>query len=486
MIIITILVQVLSLIALSTAASSDEVQPCSPQLYPIPSGFATRETFQAKVRSPGGAWKSVDIWQVSLAETNITSGSGNNHQSSVAYFDFCGDVEVSLTYNKSSIDSVRIRPLSYHIVPTVNGSEIRFQLSKPRNIVIEVDGDIFDCLHLLSDRPDYDAPKENSSSVIYLGPGTHGFPGGSINITSGQTLYLAGGAVLTSTVNFYRADNAAIRGRGLLYHSTSGGVLAENSSNILIDGVTMLNPNGYSVTLGMTDNAVVRNIHSFSSIGWGDGIDVFCSNNVLIEGVFMRNSDDCVAIYAHRWNYWGNTTNVTLRDSTLWADTAHPINVGTHGNSDNPEVIENLQFRNVDVLDHREYQILYQGTIALNPGDNNLVQDVLVDDFRVEDFRKGQFINMRVMYNSKYNTAPGRGIRNVTIQNMVYNGNHSNLNVMTGYDEERTISFVNFMNLTVNGKSISDTMLKPTWFLTSDFVPIYANEHVWNLTFSTA
>jgi hypothetical protein len=119
----------------------------------------------------------------------------------------------------------------------------------------------------------------------------------------------------------------------------------------------------------------------------------------------------------------------------------------------------------------------------LNPGDDNLLQHVLIDDFRVEDFREGQFINMRVMCNEKYNTSPGRGIHNVTVRNMVYNGDHSNLNVLVGYSEEGPIGFVKFVNLTVNGKFIYDGMPKPKWYSTSDFVPMYANEHVKNLTF---
>jgi polygalacturonase len=39
-----------------------------------------------------------------------------------------------------------------------------------------------------------------------------------------------------------------------------------------------------------------------NSKGNGDGIDVFCGQNVLIDRVFMRNSDDTIALYQHRWN----------------------------------------------------------------------------------------------------------------------------------------------------------------------------------------
>lgn len=47
----------------------------------------------------------------------------------------------------------------------------------------------------------------------------------------------------------------------------------------------------------------------------------------------------------------------------LWADVAHPINVGGHGDPDSltGEVIENLTFHNIDILEHDEDDPLYQG-----------------------------------------------------------------------------------------------------------------------------
>ncbi|MET7517698.1 hypothetical protein ABZS88_30240 [Streptomyces sp. NPDC005480] len=39
--------------------------------------------------------------------------------------------------------------------------------------------------------------------------------------------------------------------------------------------------------------------------------------------------------------------------------------------------------------------------------------------------------------------------------------------------------------LVVNGTVIADSMRKPGWYLTTDFVPIHANEHVTNLKFLT-
>lgn len=125
----------------------------------------------------------------------------------------------------------------------------------------------------------------------------------------------------------------------------------------------------------------------------------------------------------------------------------------------------------------------YQGCIALNPGDSNLLRNVRCEDIRVEDFRWGQLVNMRVMYNKSYNTSPGRGIEMVYIKNLSYNGTNANTSILVGYDDDHLIKDVTFQNLVVNGTLIADTMQKPKWFATTDFVPMYANEHVKNLRF---
>lgn len=101
----------------------------------------------------------------------------------------------------------------------------------------------------------------------------------------------------------------------------------------------------------------------------------------------------------------------------------------------------------------------------------------------MENFRLGRLLNFRVMFNEKYNTSPGRGIRNVVIRNLNYNGEGSITSLFSGYDAERTISNVTFYKLTVNGQVITDSMKRPGWYLTTDFIPLHVNDHVHNLTF---
>lgn len=134
-----------------------------------------------------------------------------------------------------------------------------------------------------------------------------------------------------------------------------------------------------------------------------------------------------------------------------------------------------VTIQNIDILDHREPQLDYEGCIAFTVGDENLVTNVLVDDVRVEDFRWGMLLSMRVVFNTKYNTGAGRGLKNVIVKDLVYqsSGDHTvNTAVILGYSEDRSVDNVDFQGLTINGLHVWDKMTKPTWYQTSDFVPM--------------
>jgi hypothetical protein len=407
----------------------------------------------------------------------------------MAYFDFSGRVEVLIRSRKGNIGFARIRPLSYGIQPEVSASTVTFFLDRPRNISVELDGEIFDNLQLFAGAPETTIPDKTDTNTIYYGPGVH--QAGTVRLASGKNVYLAGGAVVEGQFLIDHQENVHISGRGILfqpsrtptYHSPSDALKIDFSRNISVSGIIVV-PNTYTVRMGSSRQVRIKGIKSMSAGGNNDGIDVFCCEDVLVDSVFMRNSDDCIAIYGHRWKYYGNTRNVRVINSTLWADIAHPILIGTHGDPSHPDTIENLEFSNMDVLDHHENQIDYQGCISIDAGDSNLVRGVRCENFRIEDFRKGQLVNLRVMYNKKYNTAPGKGIEDIIFKDITYNGTHASLSIIAGYDEGRCIKNILFENLRINGTLVWDGMPgKPAWYKTSDFAGFYVGEHVENLRF---
>jgi hypothetical protein len=261
--------------------------------------------------------------------------------------------------------------------------------------------------------------------------------------------------------------------------SVKMGVKIAFSKNISVEGIFCT-----QCATGGSNRVTIRNVKSMSYYGWGDGMNVFSSNNVLIDGVFNRNSDDCTTVYGTRMEFTGGCKNVTMQNSTLWADVAHPIIIGTHGNTPHPDTLEDLSYINIDILDHKEKQIDYQGCMSINAGDNNLVRNVRFENIRVEDFREGQLVNLRVFFNAKYCTSPGKGIENILFRNISYTGKNAGLSVIAGYDETRKVKNVIFENLVINVQLITDDMKnKPKWYKTSDMAGFFVGEHVEGVEF---
>ena len=446
--------------------------------YPAPEGAELMNDFTVKVRESGKDWKPIDTYLVQVDE--VQGNKHNVENASMSYFDFSGEVEVSVTFNHGTIQTGRIRPLSYGIVPSIDGNTMTFKLNCPRNLSVEVNGDIFHNLHLFANPIDEKKPKKlKDKNLIYLGPGIHTFPGDTLNVPSGKTVYVAGGALVKGCIQVVNAQNVKILGRGIVIPERRAGLRIVNSKNVLVEGViTTQCPTGGS------DSITIRNVKSISSYGWGDGMNVFASNNVLFDGVFCRNSDDCTTVYGTRLGFTGGCKNITMQNSTLWADVAHPIFIGIHGDVENPEILENLNYINIDILDHKEKQLDYQGCLAINAGDNNLIRNVRFENIRIEDFRQGQLVNLRIFYNEKYCKAPGRGIENVLFKDISYTGENAEVSMIIGYDKERKVKNIRFENLQINGEVIYDDMPdKPKWYKTGDMARIFVGEHTEEVTF---
>lgn len=456
--------------------------------YPAPREAELKSDFTVKVRQPGGEWQAIATYPVKVDE--VKEAQHHVELASMSYFDFDGEVEVSVTVNKEEIETARIRPLSYGITPQVSRNTLTFKLNTPRNLSIEVNGDIFHNLHLFANPIDRNNPLKpgmnpkklkRNRNLIYFGPGIHQLPGDTLDVPAGKTVYIAGGAIVRGCIRAKNTESVNILGRGEVHPEGRGaGVSIINSQNIRVEGViTTQCPTGGS------DSVTIRNVKAISSYGWGDGMNVFASNNVLFDGVFCRNSDDCTTVYATRMGFSGGCKNITMQNSTLWADVAHPIFIGLHGDAESQEVMENLNYINIDILDHKEKQVDYQGCMAINVGDNNLVRNVRFENIRIEDFRQGQLVNLRIFFNKKYCAAPGRGIENVLFKDITYNGENAELSIIAGYNEERKVKNIRFENLCINGEVIYDDMPgKPKWYKTGDMARFFVGEHVEEVTFT--
>lgn len=443
-----------------------------------PQGISLNNDFIVKVRPEGKSkWVLVPTYLVKVDEVRETKH--HVEHASMATFDFSEKVEIEVTYNKGKIDSARVRPLSYDIPFTIEGNTLQFSLVKPANLSVEVNGDIFHNLHLFANPLDTFKVDKKNPDLIYFGPGIHRFEGGEFRIPSGKTVYVAGGAVMMGRMLIENVHDVKLLGRGIIDPSVKMGIRIANARNVYVEGLMAT-----QCATGGSDSVTIRNVKVISYFGWGDGMNVFSSRNVLFDRVFCRTSDDCTTVYGTRLGFEGPSSNITMQNSTLWADVAHPIFIGIHGNVDKPEILENLNYVNIDILDHKEKQLNYQGCLAINAGDENLIRNVRFEDIRIENFRQGQLVNLRIFFNEKYCKAPGRGIENVVFKNVSYTGNRAEISVIEGYDAQRKVRNIRFENLRINGQIISDDMPgKPKWYHTGDMARIYVGPHVEGVSF---
>jgi hypothetical protein len=423
--------------------------------YPAPQAVLYsmhNDDYTVRVRKPGGIWQDLFEYIVKVDMDRV-------QEASMVYFDFSGSVEVSVRKNNHNVQSVRVRPTAHGVKPVIKGNVIYFTITKPGKFSVEFDGDKLHNLHVFANPMETMRPNPADSSVIYFGAGVHTPPEsghGAFRIPDGKTVYIAGGAIVRGKLVCDSVKSVRITGRGIV-DQASRGVEITHSRNVTVEGIIFINPKHYTIFGGGSKNLTIRNIKSFSCNGWSDGIDLMSCSDVTIDDVFMRNSDDCIAIYGHRWKFYGNARNITITNAILWADIAHPANIGIHGNTTTAgDTIENIIFRNIDILEQDEDDPDYQGCMAINAGDFNLVRNVRYETIRIDDFEEGQLLNLRIVYNKKYNTGPGRGIENIYFKDIYYTGLNQFTSRIAGLDKDHRVRGVTFENLHINGKLVLD------------------------------
>ncbi len=507
--------------------------------WPAPQGAPLMHDYEVYVQPRGGKeWTRIDTYNArvnSWVTGEEAPANGTAHRVSdisYAFFDFTGDVFVKVVSRKRKFQTARIRPDYRGVIANVqNDSTVQFLLFQPENVSVELDGDIRHNLLLFTSKPVQSADEARREAekkgrrFVYVAPGLYedlsAIQGlmpeddGSVKphavdvtessapvskavvrVPSRTTVYLAPGSFVKGTFAIEDASEVSILGRGICRPSDGyEGAHVHRSDHVLIDGI-ILN----TCPVGASHDVVIHDVRSISHPSWGDGLNVFGGcRNILYDRVFCRNSDDCSTVYATRKGFHGSVSGVTMRNSTLWADLAHPVMIGIHGNAtesehlaSHPELgdsITDIRYENIDILGQAERQVDYQGCLAINCGDNNYISNVVFDNIRIEAIESGSLVHVKTVRNEKYCAAAGRVVKDVTFRNIRY-GSLSHpapipgFSLLTGYDEARPVQDIRFESLKINGQLIYDDMpSKAKWYRTSDFSGFYVNEHVRGLEF---
>ena len=416
-------------------------------IYNAPSGAEKNNDFTVQVRKEAGEWH--DLFGYNAINMNkgpfMDPAVGPLNNQTFAYFDsdFRSRIEVKVTRNKGTFTTARIRPSSYGITFSRNGNSISFYLYHPQKISLEFDGDIYHNLFLFANGTEVNPPKEGDAGVIYYGPGLH--DAGTIDLISGGTIYIAGGAIVRGNIRGTGITNASVHGHGILQN---GGIHINNSSHISIEGIIIINSPGWCIVPNQVDSSIIRDVKIINKGVSTDGSDPSGCRNLTFDNVFYRIPDDCISVKCYRVTR--SNLDIVIRNSVFWSDAAHCILIGPEGNGTSTE---RLLISNCDFLECKYTGSDYWGVFAITNGDNMTIRDITIENCRVEDFSCSNLVAFRIETNM-WVKAPGGPIRNVVFRNITYNGKNANASYIKGYDSTRCVDGVIFENLQINGRRI--------------------------------
>lgn len=332
-------------------------------------------------------------------------------------------VSVEVVINEK-IERIDLRPTRRAKKFTVDGQSVKFLMSRADYYCLEVNGDLTRPLLLFCDekieKQIYDGQK-----VIYFAKNSY-FQTGVITPESNTVIFIDEGAVVEGKILAKGVKNLRILGNGILYgknHEAGRSMPLDihDSDGIEINGITIIGLNTWNLRTRRSKNILIENVKILAHEIWSDGIDIVSSENVVIRHIFIKNEDDCVCIKsanAAAGNYDGaDVRNVLVEDCVFWS--------GPRGNSleigyeTSNSVVENLLFRNVDVI-HRQTQDskFHRSIIAIHNSGNATIRNVTYENVYAEETEEN-FIQISHMHQPRWGNGDGViediRLRNVTL-----------------------------------------------------------------------
>jgi len=403
-----------------------------------------------------------------------------------AYFSFDGKVTVSVTPRRD-VETVDIRPKSHGIARSIKDRTVSFQLDRPCNLSVEINADIKRPLFLFANPLEQNPPKPGDENVRYFEAGKI-HQAGEIKLAGGETIYIAGGAIVRGRIRAEGAEKARVLGRGILDGSgrdyKTQMVKLSGCSYVELNGIIVFNSFGWTLVPVKSDNVRFANV---KVVGWrdnDDGVDIVGCTNLSIESCFLRTKDDCIAVKASPGYFeegesgLRNVRNVRVIDSVLWnAEWGNAMEIGFELQTG---AVSDILFRNCDII-----HVERGGTFTIHNGDFATVENIRFEDIRVEDSQE-KLIELRVglsIYSGdcpwglhrqnpqrkrsplgqwilpeadkQQEFAAKRGhIRNIYFKNIAVTGLKLPKSFLIGYNDAHSVENVVIENLSFNGSRI--------------------------------
>ncbi|HEY5911470.1 MAG TPA: glycosyl hydrolase family 28 protein [Verrucomicrobiae bacterium] len=373
----------------------------SVRIYPAPDGEELSNDYSVKVEgkempvyvarvapaTPELRWKAMD---------DKARSADYFEQAAFVYFDMEGSVSVTVTCPEE-IRSVKVLPSSLQITPAVQGKTLTLTLTKPEPVTIEVNGNWTRSLHLFANAPEVDAPRPGDANVLYFGPGLHEVS--HLVVSNNQTVYVAGGAVLRGVIKpdepyqissysglktysptlVLKGDNIRLRGRGIIDGSRctthARNLVHVEGRDITLEGVILRDSSTWTIPVRRSQHVRVNNVKLLGYRANSDGIDICNSQDVTVEGCFIRTLDDLIVVKTDRGQ--GEARKIVARNCVLWNEVAHALSIGAELRED----VDDVLFTDCDVIHDKGRE----WTLRVYHCDSARITNVRFENLRVEE-----------------------------------------------------------------------------------------------------
>jgi hypothetical protein len=270
-----------------------------------------------------------------------------------------GPVAISITAKAKNFwdPGIDVQPWRLGIRPVRKGQTITFKLHDPAKIAISRPGDFLNhaqILYLFFTRPT--APPAKNATALpgfhYIGPGVYH---NSLNPKSGETYYLAPGAVIFGSINLWKVNNVKVLGRGVVVYNGSQNpedddgwmqkpnwhcIGALQAHNVEIHGVTCLvRSRTWSIQMKDSDHFLYDDIRVMGGNPGNanqDGMDWLGGGDAIVRDSFFRASDDVFALQGNWDGYQHDllvapghdVANITVEHSVLSTSISNIVRAG--------------------------------------------------------------------------------------------------------------------------------------------------------------
>lgn len=406
-------------------------------------------------------------------------------RASIALFDMRRAVTVRIRPARP-FASAAVLPERAGVAARIEDGSVVLALDRPRKLTVILDGDDRSVLHLFAGAPEAAPPDASSPDVLYFGPGVHEI--GGLVLRSGQTVYLAGGAVLRPRlregdegvysekwkVTFFQGavfdlknvENVTVRGRGvvdagLIPHPGWAMFSFSGARRVRVEGLTLLNAANWNFAMRASEDVEVRDVRIVSGRLNSDGINSCNSQRMRIRDCFVRNHDDSIVVKTNAPDR--PAEDIEVEDCVIWNDWGYALGVTYETRSP----VRRVRFRRNDIIYARHW------CMGIHVSDSATIEDVVFEDTAVSDLaracadsdpaRKALTVRPKlfkaVVTADVWGHDPERGrIRSVRIDGVTVYGTELPPVELRGADAAHDIRGIVFSNVRLAGRPPIETL----------------------------